>query len=410
MKVLRCYSSVAKGECRSPLAEQRCSVSEVRLKIRAKTEARAFDASSRRVSKLCLCLAGLPSRSPHIAKRERTRIPIINRTMPPLTSRNRQADQGAVSLSNNENYDDAVNEFLRDLPAGDNTRDAGDSNANNDGPKNMDEEVKIKKKREPVPKLDENRLLSRDGIPRLRKITKQRLKFRGKGHEFSDISRLLGMYQLWLDDLYPRAKFRDALSTVEKLGHKKRMQVMRRAWLDDTKPGRRETSPERLGDLEMSGALGGDDPMFGDLYQSHANGGEDDMLRDAGAHASRNGTDTIPDDAPGDDELDALLAEGPTAASAANPTGNNSNRQISKDEDELDAINSNATESRAPAPQQKSEKRVGPFEDEGSDEDDLDALLAEQQTSDSAPQKRAEPRPNDFADEEDVMASMGGEW
>ena len=64
----------------------------------------------------------------------------------------------------------------------------------------IDEEVKVTKKRAPVPKLDENRsapwmsnegleclfehrLLSQAGIPKLRRITKERLNFKGKGHE-----------------------------------------------------------------------------------------------------------------------------------------------------------------------------------------------------------------------------------
>lgn len=44
------------------------------------------------------------------------------------------------------------------------------------------------------------------------------------------------MYQLWLDDLYPRAKFADALAIIEKLGHTKRMQTMRREWINEGKP------------------------------------------------------------------------------------------------------------------------------------------------------------------------------
>ena len=43
------------------------------------------------------------------------------------------------------------------------------------------------------------------------------------------------MYQLWLDDLYPRAKFADGLAIIEKLGHNKRVQVMRRQWLSEGK-------------------------------------------------------------------------------------------------------------------------------------------------------------------------------
>lgn len=70
----------------------------------------------------------------------------------------------------------------------------------------IDEEIKIIKKRRPVVKLDEDRyavplilltgkllwefctdrywrLLSQAGIPKLRRLAKERLKFKGKGHE-----------------------------------------------------------------------------------------------------------------------------------------------------------------------------------------------------------------------------------
>ena len=49
------------------------------------------------------------------------------------------------------------------------------------------------------------------------------------------MARLLNVYQLWLDDLYPRAKFADALAIIEKLGHTKRMQTMRREWINERK-------------------------------------------------------------------------------------------------------------------------------------------------------------------------------
>lgn len=43
------------------------------------------------------------------------------------------------------------------------------------------------------------------------------------------------MYQLWLDDLFPKARFLDALSLVEKLGHKKTLQAMRMSWINESK-------------------------------------------------------------------------------------------------------------------------------------------------------------------------------
>lgn len=59
--------------------------------------------------------------------------------------------------------------------------------------------------------------------------------------QYSDAARLLSMYQLWLDDLFPKARFLDALAMVEKEGHKKRMQIQRMAWINE---GRPKTSQE----------------------------------------------------------------------------------------------------------------------------------------------------------------------
>ncbi|KAL8862343.1 MAG: hypothetical protein Q9178_001352 [Gyalolechia marmorata] len=100
----------------------------------------------------------------------------------------------------------------------------------------VEKEVQVRSKRQPVAKLDEDRLLSQAGIPKLRRIAKERFRFKGKGHEYSDLARLLKIYQLWLDDLYPRAKFADGLAMIEKLGHKKRIQIMRREWIHEGKP------------------------------------------------------------------------------------------------------------------------------------------------------------------------------
>ncbi|EER28304.1 hypothetical protein CPC735_061770 [Coccidioides posadasii C735 delta SOWgp] len=140
------------------------------------------------------------------------------------------------------NYDAGIEDLLRDPEEEKNDGRASGTGTGSTENKNDDlvglEEIKITRKRAPPVKLDENRLLSQAGIPKLRKSAKTKLKFKGKRHEFSDVARLLNFYQLWLDDLYPRAKFADGLSIIEKLGHTKRMQVMRKEWIDEGKPGR----------------------------------------------------------------------------------------------------------------------------------------------------------------------------
>jgi len=256
-------------------------------------------------------------------------------------------------------------------------------------------------------------LLSSAGIPKLRRIAKDKLKFKGKGHEFSDLSRMLNLYQLWLDDLYPKAKFKDGLTMVEKLGHTKRMQVSRRAWIDESKSLRRREDEDvemRLGDV--AGQEGGDnDETFPIPTRS----------KEAvpGQEQSGGGAD-----APDEDELDALLGEVPAAAAPPNTAGNGPAKSQGPfqdddepDEDELDALLNGEPRPTVP-PKQPTMKQKGPFEDDEDDEDELDALLAEEPqrtpVNDSmisningAQLSNNGERDADFADDEEAMAEMG---
>jgi replication fork protection complex subunit Csm3/Swi3 len=104
------------------------------------------------------------------------------------------------------------------------------SSANPGSPNNLgiDEEVSVAKRvRVPNVKLDEDRLLSANGIPKLRSRAGSKLKLKGKGHEWSDAERLLSFYQDWLHDLFPKARFVDALGMVEKAGHKRKLTAAR---------------------------------------------------------------------------------------------------------------------------------------------------------------------------------------
>ncbi|KAF2084999.1 Swi3-domain-containing protein, partial [Saccharata proteae CBS 121410] len=178
----------------------------------------------------------------------------------------------------------------------------------------IDEEITIAKKRQPIAKLDDNRLLSSAGIPKLRKISKERLRFKGKGHEFSDIARLLNMYQLWLDDLYPRAKFADGLAIIEKLGHSKRIQMMRREWINEGKP-KPTVELEDNDDIHQEREEqqpSASDVVNGESHeQEHQSDRSDEMPRkkqtprpDPAAKSAEAGAEE-----PDEDELDALLAE-----------------------------------------------------------------------------------------------------
>lgn len=306
--------------------------------------------------------------------------------MPSAISPNPRAGATAPGdTANLFNYDDVVEDFLKDIPLGDGTA-QNDNAIAREPAKDIDEEITVKKKRKPVPKLDEARLLSDAGLPRLRKITKTHLKFRGKGHEFSDISTLLNTYQLWLDDLFPRAKFRDGLIDIEKVGHSKRMQVMRRAWLDATKPQQRDASPEREDNVLMSGAL------------------PDSNIQESPESAVANG-----------DEANHGLSDGPSEDQ--NNAASNNGSNDAPDDDELDALLAESGKSGPPVTTEPMQSKRGPFEEVESD-DDLDALLAAEPSTlptsahGRGPQmlsganKTSALLEHDFADEEEAMASM----
>jgi replication fork protection complex subunit Csm3/Swi3 len=218
---------------------------------------------------------------------------------------------------------------------------------------------------------------------------------------------MLNLYQLWLDDLYPKAKFKDGLTMVEKLGHTKRMQVSRRAWIDESKSMRRREDEDvemRLGDVEGQ-AQEDNDEIF-PIPKETVHGQEQ----------SNRGVD-----APDEDELDALMGAEPGAAVSTTAVENGPPKlqapfqdDDEPDEDELDAL---LNEDRQPTaqPKQQATKQKGPFEDDEDDEDELDALLAgEPQTTGSsvgeagnAQHSTNKGQETEFADDEEAMAELG---
>ena len=172
---------------------------------------------------------------------------------------------------------------------------------------------------------------------------------------------------------------------VEKVGHGKRMQITRRAWLDSTKPYRRDDTPEREEDVVMSGALPDgtiDAQMTTEASEDDAAIFEQPAVRESGATP-----DLRRDEIPDDDELDALLAEDFITAPASGPP---------------------------PISRQR-----GPFEedddDDDDDEDELDALLAEHASNAATTEPNIVARSSttnedDFAAEEEVLAELGDMW
>ncbi|RSL93229.1 hypothetical protein CEP52_013365 [Fusarium oligoseptatum] len=249
----------------------------------------------------------------------------------------------------------------------------------------IDEEVDVKKRaRAPNVKLDEDRLLGPKGIPKLRQRARD-LKIKGKGHEFSDASRLLSFYQLWLDDLFPKAKFLDALAMVEKAGHKKRIVIARNDWINEGKPkdhianeeeeedlfGENNTSRPATAEPTTTTTTTTTEPSRAKTPQRDNDVPDDDDIYDATPRQVRH-TLPIRNEVPEEDDLEALIAEA----------------------EGQDA----AKKSKASEPE--------------PDGDDLDALIAEAEGQDQAPKKNGPESKggDDFADEEAAMQEMDGLW
>jgi replication fork protection complex subunit Csm3/Swi3 len=163
---------------------------------------------------------------------------------------------------------------------------------------------------------------------------------------------MLNMYQLWLDDLYPRAKFADGLAMIEALGHKKRIHLMRREWMDEGKPkGSPDTDPEENGEKDT-------------------------------APAAATESDTA--------QMEGIQAGG------------------------IDVESEHRTPTQDEPPPKPSESAQAPIDDGNPDEDDLDALLAESADLDmpSVPPPQTVPAQGDdpFADDLEAMAEMEGMW
>ena len=278
----------------------------------------------------------------------------------------------------------------------------------------LNDEVKIKKVRIPNPKLDESLLLSALGIPKLRAVAKKdvakKLRFKGKGHEFTDVGKLLNYYQLWLDDLFPRAKFADGLKMVEKVGHSKRMAVVRKEWIDEGKPGyvsremmqkeleeaarerEREMAVERREVERRKEDMFFPSPSKG-AQKKTGHGGEepdeddlDALLAEQSNAATRKERRTVESDE--EDDLDALLAEQDAIRKPPSPPPTSS-RTGDEDEDEDDDLDALLAEHEAhgAAPPAKvgSRKRQAVFDEDSDDEDALDALLSEQKDREELP-------------------------
>lgn len=307
----------------------------------------------------------------------------------------------------------------------------GTDNKENTDLLGLDEEVKIVKKRKPVAKLDEARLLSQPGIPKLRALARSgsiasKLRLKGKGHEYSDAAKLLGYYQLWLDNLYPRAKFADGLQLVEKVGHGKMMQAMRKEWIDEGKPGHgrgvedeqtsgtegKQNAVERAAGaehnqssdkkLEITSKHDAQDSIFGDIEE----GVEDDLFFNDPTIKTTAQDDQMNE--PDEDELDALLAEQSHTRDSQPQQQQQHDASTADEDDDLDALMAAQPALNLPGqgPTQMQQQNDSP-----PGEDELDALLAENEIAQRRQAERTlQERSNrSFEEDEDELEVLCAE-
>lgn len=210
------------------------------------------------------------------------------------------------------------------------------------------------------------------------------------------MARLLSFYQLWLDDLYPKARFLDALMMVEKAGHKKRLMVARNDWLNERNPKPADEKDDDPFDLEerpetTSAAAVSlpERPGAGRLIQSREGQGPSTPPRDH------------PDDFSEDDELYNV-----TPRAGPRP-GLTALQPDAPDEDDLDALMAEAENHDSGPPPSK----VTQPQDDG---DDLDNLMAEAEEQDSRPKSlfgnpaASKPAETDWDDDEAALREMEG--
>ena len=75
------------------------------------------------------------------------------------------------------------------------------------------------------------RLTGDRGIPVLPQAF-EKVKYKGKGHELSDLNKMMGVMEHWAHRLYPKMPFDELIERVERLGQKKDVQVFAKFFFD----------------------------------------------------------------------------------------------------------------------------------------------------------------------------------
>lgn len=165
----------------------------------------------------------------------------------------------------------------------------------------LDEEVVVQKQRATAVKLDETLLFSPLGLPRLRDDLLPRLlkRTRGRGHELADLDRIIEGYQFWAHELYPKAKFRDVIKIVSKVGKTRSMKSRRREFINEMIKKDRPEEEAVPEEFELSDLSDEED-----LYAPAAPSVQSAPV--APLQSTKSTAQPVREDIPGDDELDEM--------------------------------------------------------------------------------------------------------
>lgn len=215
----------------------------------------------------------------------------------------------------------------------------------------------------------------------------------------------MSFYQEWLDDLFPKATFLDALAMIEKIGHKNVIRNQRIQWIDEGKP--RPKVDEGDGEQERQPSLPKEPsriaPIFEKTAQARASTpANDDLFGDEDIYNATPRASIPPKpagDIPDDDDLEALMAEADAASAPSAPPfhsifGGGLPKKPAQsafepdDEDDLEALMAEAEAQTAVSKPTASatggsifgggaSRRPVQSTVEPDDDDDLEALMAE---------------------------------
>ncbi|KAG8897198.1 hypothetical protein FRC00_004680, partial [Tulasnella sp. 408] len=276
------------------------------------------------------------------------------------------------------------------------------------------------KKRKPLPKLDEARLLGDNGFRALVAQTKNFKVHNPKGKdpkkdklssadlilpkqkdpEFANLSRFIEMTQLWAHRMYPKGQFSDTVERVEKLCHSRRMVTAMSVWKDEYKNG---PLSSRIHEPSSPPADNADEEVDDDGTYTREVDAEGRPIGRAASSRASSRPPTMPTSSGAseidDADLDAIMAHmaRSQASSSTRVVGGNQDDDMEWDlADEIEAQASSSTK-QVPKPSKVTQKHVSAEEEEaamwaeiGGDEDELMAFMDSFQ--EAAPSKPTAPQ------------------